>query len=104
MSGFLSGRVALVRGATSGIGVAVADALAGHGADLMIDGFGEADAVAATVADLAGRHGVRVLHDGSDLTDGAAVRAMVAACEAELGRRFGRIVSTASAHSLVASP
>lgn len=153
MSGFLSGRVALVTGATSGIGLAVADALAGQGADVMIGGFGEAEAVAATVADLAARHGVRVVHDGSDLTDGAAVRAMVARCEAELGRLdvlvnnagmqhvapiedfpsdrwdlimalnlsaafhgmaaavpgmkargFGRIVSTASAHSLVASP
>lgn len=153
MTKMLAGRVALVTGATSGIGLAIADALAGAGADVMIGGFGPADEIAATVADLKARHGVRVVHSGADMRVPAEIAAMVTRCESDLGgvdilvnnagvqhvapvesfpeekwdlvlavnlsaafhaikavvpgmkaRGWGRIISTASAHSLAASP
>jgi len=153
MTQMLAGKVALITGATSGIGLAIANALGGAGADLVIGGFGDAEAIAATLSDLQTRHGVRAAHDGSDLTNGEAVRAMVAKAEAEFGhvdilvnnagvqhvapiedfpedrwnlilalnlsaafhamaavvpamksRGWGRIISTASAHSIAASP
>ena len=46
----LKGKVAVVTGSTSGIGLAMAEAMAGAGADVLLNGFGDADAIAATVA------------------------------------------------------
>ena len=82
----LKGRVALVTGSTSGIGLGIATALAAAGADIMMNGFGEAAAIEALRAALAAEHGVRVLHDGADVSRGAPIAAMVARTEAELGR------------------
>jgi len=149
---FLQGKVALVTGSTSGIGLACARALAAQGASVMVNGFGEADAIAGIVAELTATGGAAA-HSPADMTRPDEIAAMVAACKDRLGapdilvnnagvqhvspvetfppeqwdrviainlsaafhamravlpamkrRGWGRIVSTASAHSLVASP
>jgi 3-hydroxybutyrate dehydrogenase len=82
----LRGRVALVTGSTSGIGLGIAHALAGAGADIVMNGFGEADAIEQLRAGLAATHGVRVAYAGADISDPEAVAGMVAQAEAALGR------------------
>ena len=143
----LDGRTALVTGSTSGIGLAIARALAGAGARVMINGFGEAADIERITAELG------ALHDGADLGDPAAIERMMARCAGKLGgpdilvnnagiqhvapvdqfppekwdailainlsavfhttrlavpamraKGWGRVINTASAHSLVASP
>ena len=143
----LEGKVALVTGSTSGIGLAIARALAAEGAKVMLNGFGDPTEIETLKGEL------NALHDGADLSDPAQIEAMVARCTAELGapdilvnnagiqhvspvesfpvdkwnailainlsavfhttrltigsmkqKKWGRIVNTASAHSLVASP
>ena len=82
----LQGKVALVTGSTSGIGLGIARALAASGASIMLNGFGDPAAIEAIRAALAAEHGVRVLHDGADVSRAAEIAAMVARTEAELGR------------------
>ena len=143
----LEGKVALVTGSTSGIGLAVARALAAQGARLMINGFGDPAEIERGCAELG------ALHDGADMSDPAAIERMMHRCAGELGgpdilvnnagiqhvspvedfpvdkwnaiiainlsavfhttrlalaamkqKGWGRIINTASAHSLVASP
>jgi 3-hydroxybutyrate dehydrogenase len=143
----LEGKVALVTGSTSGIGLAIARALAAEGAKLMINGFGDAADIERICSELG------ALHDGADLSRPDQIEAMMTRCAAELGspdilvnnagiqhvspvedfppekwdaiiainlsavfhttrlaipamkrKGWGRIVNTASAHSLVASP
>ena len=150
---FLKGKSAIVTGSTSGIGLAVARALAEAGADVMLNGLGEPDVIDAARASVVALGGGAVLYDGADMTDPAAITAMVARAHEAWGgpdivvnnagiqhvsgvadfpvakwdailainlssafhtmrvaiphmraRGWGRIVSTASAHSQVASP
>ena len=82
----LKGKVALVTGSTSGIGLGIARALAGAGADVMMNGFGDPAAIEALRAELVAAHDVRVLHDGADVSRAGPVAAMVKRTEAELGR------------------
>jgi 3-hydroxybutyrate dehydrogenase len=143
----LEGKVALVTGSTSGIGLAIAKALTAEGAKLMINGFGDPREIARECSELG------AIHDGADMAKPHEVETMMKRCADELGpvdilvnnagiqhvapieafppekwdaiiavnlssafhtirlalpamkqRNWGRIVNTASAHSLVASP
>lgn len=143
----LRGKVALVTGSTSGIGLAIAKAFAAEGAKLMINGFGDAAEIAQLCQELG------ATHDGADMSKPEDIERMIKRCADELGpvdvlvnnagiqfvspiedfppekwdailainlssafhttrhcvpamkqKKWGRIINTASAHSLVASP
>lgn len=73
----LKGKVAVVTGSTSGIGLGIATALAAQGADIVLNGFGDAAEIEKVRAGLAAQHGVKVLYDGADLSKGDAVRGLI---------------------------
>jgi 3-hydroxybutyrate dehydrogenase len=82
----LKGKVAIVTGSTSGIGLGIATAFAQNGAHVVLNGFGDAAQIEALRAGLAQRHGVQALYDGADLSSGDAVRKLVNDAAAALGR------------------
>ncbi|MBO1111794.1 3-hydroxybutyrate dehydrogenase [Bordetella petrii] len=82
----LKGKVAIVTGSTSGIGLGIAIAFAQQGADIVLNGFGDAAEIEKLRAGLASQHGVKVLYDGADLSRGEAVRQLVANTVQSLGR------------------
>src|SRR4051794_2541844 len=143
----LQGKIALVTGSTSGIGLAIARALAAEGAKPMLNGFGEASEIERICGELG------AVHDGADMSNPAEIERMMKRCADELGgpdilvnnagiqhvspveefptdkwdaiiainlssafhttplagpgmkqKQWGRIINTASGHSLVASP
>jgi len=81
----LTGKVALVTGSTSGIGLGIARALAREGVNLMVTGFGDAGEIEKLRRDLMGEYSVNVLYDGADLSKPDHVTAVVAATQRELG-------------------
>jgi len=82
----LTGKVAVVTGSTSGIGLGIARALGGAGADLMLNGFGEPAAIEALRAALAREFKVRAHYDGADMAKPAEVRRLIERATSELGR------------------
>jgi 3-hydroxybutyrate dehydrogenase len=81
----LKGRVALVTGSTSGIGLGIARALADAGADLMLNGFGDAGMIEKLRTDLAAEFGVRVAYSGADISKPDQIAAMVAETQKSMG-------------------
>ena len=82
----LKGHAAIVTGSTSGIGQAMAQALAAEGVDVLLNGFGDAGKIEADRAALETRAGVRVLYHPADMTRPAEIADMVATAHREFGR------------------
>ena len=149
----LKGKSALVTGSTSGIGLAIARAMAARGANVTINGFGDTAAIEKERSGIEKEFGVKAVYSPADMTKPAEIADMVKTAEKTFGsldvlvnnagiqfvspiedfpidkwdqilainlsaafhairaavpgmksRKWGRIISTASAHSLVASP
>jgi 3-hydroxybutyrate dehydrogenase len=81
----LSGRVAVVTGSTSGIGLGIAQALAAEGAAIVLNGFGPKEEIERNRDRIAAEHGVKVRYDDADMSKPAEIAEMIAAAESELG-------------------
>ena len=82
----LKGKVAIVTGSTSGIGLGIAQALAAKGADVMLNGFGDAKEIERIRADLAAEFKVKAVYDGADMSKPEAIEAMVKNAEKTFGK------------------
>ena len=149
----LANKTAVVTGSTSGIGLGCARAFAEKGANVMINGLGDADEIEKTRAAIEADFGVRCLYSPANMLNGEEIAGMISEAEKEFGsvdilvnnagiqyvspvdefpvekwdaiiginlssafhairaalpgmkkRGWGRIINTASAHALVASP
>ena len=79
------GLTALVTGSTSGIGLGIATKLASNGANIVLNGFGDAPAIESLRAKLAAEHDVTVRYDGADLSKQDAIEGMIGRVLSEFG-------------------
>jgi 3-hydroxybutyrate dehydrogenase len=78
----LKGKTALVTGSTSGIGLGIAKALAAQGANIVLNGFGDAEGPRAEIAAL----GVKVAYHGADMSKAGEIEDMMKFAAAQFGR------------------
>ena len=81
----LQGQVAVVTGSTSGIGLALAQALAGQGVHVVLNGLGDAAAIEQARAGIEAM-GVKALYHGADMTNPGQIADLIASAHAQLGR------------------
>jgi 3-hydroxybutyrate dehydrogenase len=81
----LTGKSAVVTGSTSGIGLAIARALAKDGANITLNGFGEAAAIEKERAALEKEFGVKATYSPADMTKPAEIAAMIKTAETAFG-------------------
>ena len=82
----LRGQVAVITGSTSGIGLALARAVAARGGDVVLNGLGDPSEVERNRAEMEAACGVRVRYHAADMRHGEEVADMVAYAKHELGR------------------
>jgi 3-hydroxybutyrate dehydrogenase len=81
----LKGKSATVTGSTSGIGLAIARALAAQGASIQLNGFGDRAQIDRLTAELEAEYGVKVAYSGADMSKPAEIAGMMAEATRELG-------------------
>lgn len=81
----LAHKTAVITGSTSGIGLAIARALARSGANVMLNGFGDSEAIARLRLELAAETGVQVGYHGADVSRPAEVAALIVEAERVFG-------------------
>ena len=81
----LAGKNAIVTGSTSGIGLGMADALARAGANVVLNGLGDADEIEATRAELEAAAGTRILFNGANMLKPQEIAGLVEDATARLG-------------------
>jgi 3-hydroxybutyrate dehydrogenase len=82
----LKGKVAIVTGSTSGIGLGIAKSLASQGVDIVLNGFGKPAEITAVRHDIERDHGVRTGYSDADMSKGDAVRGLVESVAETMGR------------------
>ena len=88
------GKTALVTGSTSGIGLGIATTLAAKGANIILNGFGDAAEIERLRTKLAADHGVKVRYDGADLSQQDAIETM-------MGSARGRLAVALESHGML---
>ena len=86
-SGELKGRVAIVTGSTSGIGLGIAQAFAAAGMNVMLNGFGDKSEIEHTRAEIQKTFGIKAAYSAADMSKPAEIAAMVG----EARKAFGQV-------------
>lgn len=82
----LKGQVAVISGSTSGIGLALARAVASRGGDVVLNGLGDPAEIERTRSGMESAYGVKVRYHAADMRNGSEVADMVAFARHDLGR------------------
>ena len=82
---FLQGKTALITGSTSGIGLAYAKAMAAEGANIVINGFGDADEIEVERKALEVLNGAKAIYSDADLTKPKKIEDMMKMAADEFG-------------------
>jgi 3-hydroxybutyrate dehydrogenase len=84
-SSILRGKTALVTGSTSGIGLGIARALAEQGANIVFNGFGDAQQIEKLYHDIGTEFGVQTAYHNADMSKPAEIEAMMEFAAAKFG-------------------